>query len=168
MTAASMKMHQNAPMADPLKEERKNERNSWKPDKLHWSVVQYLKKKAISSSCNMSPTPASHTATDRSEEPQLTAFPPTHTLSLLPFLHFQQWFQLEINSTWSTQTPDHDIHSLHLGATQLSAIALEPMSLYNSKGAGSSMPTTVRQTETGWSSGCQVLLTVCLANPAGF
>lgn len=35
-------------------------------------------------------------------------------------------------------------------------------------GVRSSVPAMVRKTETQWSPGCQVLLTVCLAQPAGF
>lgn len=114
-------------------------------------------------------TAARYNATDRSEKATADCLP-SHSLSYS--LPLNPAFSAVVSigdqyGTWSTRAWDHDIHPLHLEATQL-APWLWSQWAPSSKGARSSMPTTVTQTAIQWSSGCQVLLTVCLAQPTGF
>lgn len=92
-------------------------------------------------------TAARYNATDRSEKATADCLP-SHSLS--DSLPLNPAFSAVVSigdqyGTWSTRAWDHDIHPLHLEATQL-APWLWSQWAPSSKGARSSMPTTVRQT----------------------
>lgn len=127
--------------------------------------------------CRQQQQQQQHRFAERSEKSQPTAFPPVsiplHTAFSASLSNSDRY------GTRSTQVPDRGIHPLRSGGAGVGPERIprypgpppERPQLWSRRASGargvrSSMAAAVRQTEVQRSSGCRVLLTVCLSGSA--